>query len=113
MAEAMFVQDGESIDYTPGSDVASGQVVVQGDLVGVAKRPIAANEPGSLAIVGVFDFAKEAGGGVTFAVGAVAYWDATNKVAVATDGGGTHKRLGKVFLAAADADATVRVKLLP
>jgi predicted RecA/RadA family phage recombinase len=113
MAEAIFIQDGLSVDYAPGSDVAAGQVIVQGDLVGVAKRPIAANELGSLAIVGVYDFAKEAGGGVTFAVGAIAYWDATNKVAVATDGGGTNKRLGKTVLAAADADATVRVKLIP
>lgn len=113
MAEAVFVQAGKSIDYTPGGDVAAGQVVVQGDLVGVATRPIAAGELGALAIVGVFDFAKEAGGGVTFAVGAIAYWDATNKVAVATDGGGTNKRLGKVVVAAADGDATVRVKLIP
>ncbi|MCO6455477.1 MAG: DUF2190 family protein [Pirellulaceae bacterium] len=113
MAEAVFIQDGLSIDYTPSSAVASGQVVVQGDLVGVAKRPIAANELGSLALEGVFDFAKEAGGGVTFAVGALAYWDAVNKVAVTDDGGGAHKLLGKVAKAAADADATVRVRLCP
>lgn len=113
MAEAVFIQDGMSIDYTPGSAVASGQVVVQGDLVGVAKRPIAANELGSLALVGVFDFAKEADGGVTFAVGALAYWDSANKVAVTDDSGGAHKLLGKVVKAAADGDALVRVRLCP
>ena len=26
-----FVQAGHSIDYTPGADVASGEVVIQGD----------------------------------------------------------------------------------
>ena len=31
-------QDGAAIDYTPGTDVAAGDVVVQGELVGVAKR---------------------------------------------------------------------------
>jgi predicted RecA/RadA family phage recombinase len=113
MAEAVFIQDGLSIDHTPGSAVASGQVVVQGELVGVAKRPIAANEPGSLALVGVFDFAKEAGGGVTFAVGALAYWDAVNKLAVTDGGGGAYKLLGKVVKAAADGDALVRVRLCP
>jgi predicted RecA/RadA family phage recombinase len=113
MAEAVFIQDGLSIDHTPGSAVAAGQVVVQGDLVGVAKRPIAVNELGSLALVGVFDFAKEADGGVTFAVGALAYWDAVNKLAVTDDGGGAYKMLGKVVKAAADADATVRVRLCP
>ncbi len=111
MAQATFVHDGESIDHTPVADVAPGDVVVQGDLVGVAAREIKAKSLGALAVEGVFDFAKEAGGGVTFAVGAIAYWDNTNNVAVATNGGGANKQLGKVTVAAADDDATVRVKL--
>lgn len=111
MAQAIFVQEGESIDYTPVADVAPGDVIVQGDLIGIAKRSIAANALGALAIEGVFDVAKAAGGGVTFAVGAIAYWDDTNDLAVATDGAGANKRLGKVILAAADADSVVRVKL--
>jgi predicted RecA/RadA family phage recombinase len=111
MKEAVFVQEGAAIDYAPGSDVAAGQVVVQGELVGVAKTPIAANKLGAVAVEGVFDVAKEAGGGVTFSVGTIAYWDATNKVAVAADGGGANKRLGKVVKAAADADSDVRVRL--
>ncbi len=47
MAQATYVQQGETIDYTPGSDVAAGAVVVQGDFVGVAKQPIAASTPGA------------------------------------------------------------------
>jgi len=43
MATAVFVQEGDVIDYTPSSAVAAGDVVVQGDLIGVAKQPIAAN----------------------------------------------------------------------
>lgn len=111
MALAQFVHDGRAVDYTPGSDVAAGDVVVQGDLIGVAKRPIASGSLGALSVEGVFDVAKEVGGGVTFSVGALAYWDATNEVAVATDGGGANKLLGKVVLAAGDDDATVRVRL--
>lgn len=80
MAQATFVQEGGSIDYTPGSAVAAGDVVVQGDLVGVAKRPIAANELGALAVEGVFDFAK--GGGVAYTVGTILYWDDTGKIGV-------------------------------
>ena len=113
MAQATFVHDGAAIDYTPGADVAPGDVVVQSDLVGVAKREIKASTLGALAVEGVFDFAKEAGGAVTFAVGDLAYWDDTNDVAVTTDGGGANKLLGKVVLAAADGDASVRVKLTP
>lgn len=113
MAQATFVHDGAAIDYTPGADVSPGDVVVQSELVGVAKREIKASTLGALAVEGVFDVAKEADGGVTFAVGALAYWDETNKLAVATDGSGAHKLLGKVVLAAVDGDATVRVRLCP
>jgi predicted RecA/RadA family phage recombinase len=90
---AQYVQDDGAIDYTPGSAVTAGQVVVQGDLIGVARTPIAANALGSLAIEGIFDFPKDAG----------------NSVATATSTG--NKQLGKVVAAAADADTTVRVNL--
>ncbi len=108
---ADFIQDGRSIDYTPVADVAAGDVIVQGDLVGVAKVSVPAGHAGALAVEGVFDFDKEAEGGVTFAVGSLAYWDAVNNFAVATDGAGANKLLGKVVLAAGDNDATVRVRL--
>jgi len=111
MALAQFVHDGRAVDYRPGSDVTAGDVVVQGDLVGIAKLDIASGALGALAVEGVFDVAKEAGGGVTFAVGAPAYWDAANEVAVASDSEGANKLLGKAVLAAGDNDATVRVRL--
>jgi len=113
MGLAEFIHDGRAIDHTPVADVAAGDVVVQGDLIGVAKLDIAAERPGALTLEGVFDVAKEAGGGVTFAVGSLAYWDEANKLAVATDGSGAHKLLGKVALAAADGDARGRVRLCP
>jgi len=111
MAEAVFVQDGQAIDYTPGSDVAVGQVVVLSDFVGIAKREIKADTLGALAVEGVFDVAKEAGGGVTFSTGDKVYWDDANDVAVTTDGAGANKLLGKAVADAADTDATVRVRL--
>ena len=72
---------------------------------------ITANELGALAVTGVFDVAKEGGVGVTFAVGDKVYWDDGNDFAVATDGAGANKLLGKAVAAAADADTTVRVRL--
>lgn len=113
MATAQFIHDGKSIDYTPGADVAAGDVVVQNDLVGVAKLDIAANALGALAVVGVFDFPKAGGAGVTFAAGANVYWDAANTKAVATSGdpAGTNKLIGKAVAAAVDAATTVRVRL--
>jgi len=114
MALATYAHLGLSIDYTPTSDVTAGDVVLFGDLVCVAKEDIDANRKGAVATFGVFDFAKEAGGGVTFALGDLAYWDATNEVVVTTDGGGTHKLVGEcVDDAAADADDTARIFLHP
>jgi predicted RecA/RadA family phage recombinase len=109
MAIAVFVQDGRAIDYTPSADVAAGDVVVQGDLVGVARSPIPANAPGSLATTGIFGFPKATGTSSGIAAGTKVYWDATNKVVTATVG--SNKFLGKTTKAAADADATVQVRL--
>ncbi len=111
MATAVYVHEGDSIDHTPAADVAAGDVVVQGELVGVAKTPIAANTAGSLAVVGVFDFPKTTGVGTAIAAGSKVYWDATNGVATADDGLGANKLLGKTVRDAGDNDATVRVRL--
>lgn len=109
MPQAVFVHEGASIDYTPGADVAAGDVVVQGDLVGVAKLDIKAGRLGALAVEGVFDFAKATGVGTAIAVGALVYWnDAANQATTVAAG---NKQLGKSVRAAGDNDATVRVRL--
>ncbi|MFM7844611.1 MAG: DUF2190 family protein [Planctomycetota bacterium] len=107
MPQATYVQEGELVDYTPGSAVAAGDVVVQGDLVGVVVRPLAAQENGSLLVWGTFDFTKNTG--VTYTVGTIVYWDDTNNVVTTTATG--NKAIGKVVRAAASADTTVRVRL--
>ena len=107
---ATFIHDGNSIDHTPTADVAAGAVVVQGELVGVAKTPIAANALGSLAVVGVFDFPKATGVGTAITAGANCYWDVANSRATTTATG--NKLIGKCVKAAADADALVRIRLM-
>jgi len=109
MPQAVFIQEGASIDHTPAADVAAGEVVVQGDLVGVAKQPIPANQLGALAVQGVFDVAKATGAGTSLAAGTTVYWDDAANVATATAAG--NKLLGKVVKAAGDDDAVVRVRL--
>lgn len=110
MPQAVYVHEGDYVDYTPGSDVAAGVVVVQGELVGVAVRPIPATTLGALAVEGVFDFAKATGGSTAITVGANVYWDDAANHATTTSTG--NKLLGKVVRAAADADSTVRVRML-
>jgi predicted RecA/RadA family phage recombinase len=105
-----YVERGASIDYTPETDVAAGEVVILGDLVGITKIPIPAGTLGALAVTGIFDFPKEAGEGKTFAAGVKVYWDAEEKLAVASAGeGGVNKYVGKSIQSAGASDATVRV----
>jgi len=111
---ATFIQDGDTIDYTPpsgGTNVAVGDVILQGDLIGVANQSIAAGAPGSLSVTGVFDFTKATGVGTAIALGVNVYWDDTLKQAVDTDAVGVNKLIGKSVAAAVDADPTVRVRL--
>jgi predicted RecA/RadA family phage recombinase len=107
MPQATFIQEGHYIDHTPASALASGDVVVQGDLVGITLRPLAAGETGALAVDGIFDFNKSTG--VAFTVGTLLYWDDTNNVVTTTSAG--NKAIGKVVRAAALADTTVRIRV--
>lgn len=107
---ATFIQDGDSLDYTPAADVVAGAVVVQNDLIGVAVRPIPANTLGALTVEGVFDVPKASGASTAIAAGANVYWSVANQQATTTASG--NKLLGKTVRAAADADTTVRVRLL-
>lgn len=106
-----FVQMGEAVDYTPGAEVAGGEVVVQNDLVGVTKRLIPANQQGAVHVAGVFDFPKATGVGTAIGAGKKVYWDAAAKQATENTAAGANKFLGKTIAAAADADALVRVRL--
>ena len=90
---ARHVHGGQTVDYTPSTDISYGDVIVQGALVGIALRDIPANKPGSLTVEGCFEFPKgTSDGGLT--VGALAYWDDSAKVATSTSS--TNKYLGKV-----------------
>ena len=109
MATVKFVQTGNSIDYTPDVAVAAGEVVVQNDLVGVSKLPIAASELGALAVSGVFDFPKDTGSASGIEAGVKVYWDEDEEIATETADGNVY--LGKSVKAAADDDEAVRVRL--
>ena len=111
MATAQFVHDGQSIDYTPGSDVAAGDVVVQGALVGVAKLPIASGALGALAVRGVFDVVQAA---VAFTAGDAVYWDADGDpvggdagTGAATSTATSNTFMGFALADTADTDETV------
>ncbi len=106
-----FIQDGKSIDYTPGSNVSAGDVVVQGELVGVANLNIAAGQKGALAIEGVFEFPKPTGAGTDASIGTLMYWDVADGNAQETSDSGTNKLIGKLVKACSTTDTTCWIKL--
>lgn len=111
MATAQFIQDGNYVDYTPSGDIAAGDLVVQGDLIGIAQGDIPAGKLGALAVTGVFNVPKAAGTSTAITAGTSVYWDEAELVAKADSETGANKLLGKTIAAAGDDDATVRVRL--
>lgn len=99
---ARYVQEGLAIDYRPEKAVAAGDVVVQENLVGIAKLDIPANELGALALTGVFEAPKVTG---EIKAGAVVYWKAAeSKVTTEAE---SNKYLGKAIRKAESSDETV------
>jgi len=86
-------------------------VVVQGDLIGIAKLDIASGTLGALAVTGVLDLPKASGVGEAIAAGANVYWDVADAEAKEDAEAGANKYLGKTVAAAGDDDTTVRVRL--
>ena len=109
MAIADFIAEGNDVAYTPGANVAQGAVVVQADLVGVAKRAIPANTLGALSVRGVFNIDKLSTDVV--AAGAILYWDVANSRATIT--ASTHKVFGRAVTAAGNGATKVLAVLNP
>lgn len=105
--KARYIQRGESIDYVPATDVAAGDIVKLGKLIGVAKLDIKTGELGALACVGVYEILS---GGLTIAVGDVVSVDPTSGKAVAEGTAGAVK-FGHAVTAASASEATVSVRL--
>lgn len=107
-----FKQQGGTIRYTAGSDIASGAVVVAGILVGVAIADIASGAQGAVQIEGVFELPKATGGALT--QGAPVIWDISdNKVIGTGAGAGDIVGFGVVLETAGSDAETVLVKLTP
>lgn len=99
----------DEIDYTPGSAVAAGDIVVQEKLIGVATRPIAANTLGSIKIRGIFEF--PCGSEDIATVGTPVYL--ASGLATATSGGaGGNPYLGKTVAASSGTGSLKTVKVL-
>lgn len=103
------IQPGAVMPYTNETvaDIASGDVVLVGNKVCVAMGDIAVGASGSLACEEVWELPKVAA--TAIGQGVTVYWDDTAKNITSTATANT--LAGIAFAAAADADATILVKL--
>lgn len=102
-----YIQDGDTMNFTASADVAAGEMVLVGGIVGVAVGAVANGEVGVLATEGVFEVPKE--GTDVVAQGVVLYFNATNKTATTTVS--SNKVIGYAWTAAGSSDTTVHVRL--
>lgn len=103
-----FLQPGVNLTLPAPVAVASGDVVIVGEIHGVAAGDAAEGDPCDVVTVGVFTLPKVAAN--AFGIGDKVYWDGTNKLATSTASGNT--RLGTAVEVAATTTATVAVKLV-
>jgi predicted RecA/RadA family phage recombinase len=108
-----YIKPGVHLTFTATAATASGAVVLIGPLIGVSLTKVDAEASGEAAVEGVWELPKIIGG--ELAVGATPFWD-VSEAAFAVSGAATAGDIvGGVVVteAAASADATVKVKLLP
>lgn len=102
-----YLQSGDVLTIPAPATIASGAVVIVGQLKGVAVADAASGAPVAVQTRGVFTLPKEAALAVT--LGAAIYWDATPGVATTTATDNT--LIGYAAAAAGASAATVDVKI--
>lgn len=102
-----FIENGDAVQIRATEDVKSGDVVIIGEMVGVAITDITTGELGACSTVGVWEFNAKAADNIS--QGAVVYWDATAKEATTTKG--SNKVLGKAWSTSPASSTTIAVKI--
>lgn len=104
---------GDTLDIVAGSAISSGDVVVTGDIVGIALTDIASGDTGAIAVEGVYKVTKVAG--EAWAVGDKIGYDvsATGFDLTFTGATGDVTNCGVAAVAAGSADVVGYLKLTP
>lgn len=102
-----FVQHGDRLTLTAPAAMNSGEAVLIGKIFGVAVSNVASGADGEFDTEGVFDITALTADTAT--VGAVLYWDTTNKRLTTTASGNT--RVGVATKVKANGETTARIKL--
>ena len=104
-----FVQAGDTITVPAPYDRGSGQGAKVGQIFGVCTGDALSGADVALKTTGIFDLTKA--GSQAWTVGALVYWDDTNKRFTKTSTSNT--KAGYAVLAALTTDTVGRVRLVP
>ena len=102
-----FLQAGSNLSIPAQAILAAGDVVLAGDIIGIAAGDAAIGAIVDVATTGIFTLAKTSTD--TFAVGAKAYWVVATKKITSTSASNTH--IGTVTEAAGNGAATAKVRI--
>lgn len=101
-----MVSEGQTIRFTAAADIASGEIVMVGDVAAVATNSFLNGDTEAVGQTeGVFSYAKDGG---AIAQGAVLY---LNSGVLSETNSGSDPAIGKAWEAALAGDATAKVKL--
>lgn len=106
-----YVHNGDHMTVAAPAAVNSGDLVIVGQMFGVAQASAASGANVSLRTGGVHSLRKLNGASTSYAAGANLYWDATNANVTISATGNT--RIGVAGAAAANADTLAVVRLNP
>ncbi|WP_018261354.1 DUF2190 family protein [Methylobacterium sp. WSM2598] len=104
-----FLKSGHTMTVTLAAAAASGDLILQGTMFGVAATSGGIGDAIEIACGGIYTLAKA--GSQAWTQGAALYWDATNKVATTSSASGANTKIGVAALAAQSADTTGLVRL--
>lgn len=111
MATNMFLEGGDTVTVPAPANVNSGQLVVVGNLRGVAHSSALSAANVAILTRGVVTLPKVNAVSTSFAAGANVHWDATNSVT--TVSATSNAKVGVAMAAASNTDVTVKVFLFP
>lgn len=103
-----FIESGERLDYTVGSGetITSGDVIIKGEIIGIALNDGVEGDVVTLLLEGVFELPKATG---AITLGAKVYWVAADSNLSTSASGNT--LVGVAWAAALSGDTTVNVRL--
>lgn len=109
MAKAVFIQNGDNLDYTNATDEEIGycDVVPLASCIGVAAQAILPGATGTVDLTGVYELPAD--NATAFAVGDVLYWAAADNKLVKTKTGNVYAGLCFADKVAAGGFAAVKI----